>query len=535
MYSVLLDSELLFDPKLDDYVIFNPRLELEVNKTGSFSFEIYPSHPKYNAIKKLTSIIEVYQRGTLIFRGRVLNDNTRFDNRKSVYVEGELAYLNDSIQRPYEYSGSVVGYLDMLINQHNSQVEADKKFTVGNVTVTDPNDYIVRADSQYLNTWQIIEAKLIKLLGGYIVFRRSGGVNYIDYLEDSTYRSDQVIKLGDNMLDLVSSQYGDEIVTALIPTGATIQVEENEELGEEAYEFVVDITSVNDGKDYIFHEEAVGRFGWVFKHVSYENITEPSNLITRARNALNQMVFFTETIEIRAIDKNMVDVDFHRFRFFEYVKVESPVHAVDDFYLIKKQTINLTNARENTIVIGASNLGITDNQLDIRDELNVLRDNNITLENKVTENYKRLSNTVVETSERYAREIREEVGKEIGQVRSDVSTQFEQTKDQFNFEFKTIQEIVDILDGEQKTQFEQIKKYIRFIDGNIVLGEAGNELVLKIQNDRISFIQDNNEVAYLNNNKLYVTDGEFLHSLRLGKFAFFPTETGNLTFQKVVD
>ena len=97
-------------------LMINPRLELEVNKTGSFSFEIYPSHPKYNAIKKLTSIIEVYQRGTLIFRGRVLNDNTRFDNRKSVHVEGELAYLNDSIQRPYEYSGSVVGYLDMLIN-----------------------------------------------------------------------------------------------------------------------------------------------------------------------------------------------------------------------------------------------------------------------------------------------------------------------------------------------------------------------------------------------------------------------------------
>ena len=82
-------------------------------------------------------------------------------------------------------------------------------------------------------------------------------------------------------------------------------------------------------------------------------------------------------------------------------------------------------------------------------------------------------------------------------------------------------------------KFEEIQKYIRFVDGNIVLGEEGNTLTLRIENDRISFLDSGLEVAYLSNSKLYVTDGEFLNSLQLGNFAFIPRENGNLSFKKL--
>ena len=58
------------------------------------------------------------------------------------------------------------------------------------------------------------------------------------------------------------------------------------------------------------------------------------------------------------------------------------------------------------------------------------------------------------------------------------------------------------------------------MDGNIVLGESTNELTLKIENDRITFYDGFHPVAYFNNDKLYVTDGEFTNSLRLGNFAY---------------
>ena len=82
-------------------------------------------------------------------------------------------------------------------------------------------------------------------------------------------------------------------------------------------------------------------------------------------------------------------------------------------------------------------------------------------------------------------------------------------------------------------EFEEIRKYIRFVDGMILLGEVGNELELQISNDRISFLQDGAEVAYFSNRKLYVTDTQILHSLQLGNFAFMPRDNGNLSFKKI--
>ena len=91
--------------------------------------------------------------------------------------------------------------------------------------------------------------------------------------------------------------------------------------------------------------------------------------------------------------------------------------------------------------------------------------------------------------------------------------------------------------GDTQTQFEDIRKYIRFVDGDIVLGQVDNPFVLEIRNDRISFLQDGVEVAYLSNEgdtqKLYINDGEIIRSLKIGNFAFTPRENGNLSFKKV--
>lgn len=78
-------------------------------------------------------------------------------------AEGELAFLLDSVQRPYDYFGTISGFLNLLIDNHNAQVEEAKWFTVGNVTVTDQNDYIVRSNIDYVDTWTELQKKLIDL------------------------------------------------------------------------------------------------------------------------------------------------------------------------------------------------------------------------------------------------------------------------------------------------------------------------------------------------------------------------------------
>lgn len=134
---------------------------------------------------------------------------------------------------------------------------------------------------------------------------------------------------------------------------------------------------------------------------------------------------------------------------------------------------------------------------------------------------------VLTVSEQYA------LKSDTDRLVSEISTQIEQTNEDVTIRFNQFSaDIEDIVNGTD-AEFELIRKYIRFVDGSIMLGEMGNELELKISNDRISFLQDNVEVAYFSDNKLYVTDGHFINSLQLGEFAFIPRANGNLSFKKL--
>lgn len=111
-----------------------------------------------------------------------------------------------------------------------------------------------------------------------------------------------------------------------------------------------------------------------------------------------------------------------------------------------------------------------------------------------------------------------------------ISTQFEQTADSFNFNFNNITQQLNNLNGDTQEQFTEISKYIRFENGNIILGEANNKLILKIQNNKISFIQgETDEVAYFSDNKLTVTHGNFEETLEIGNFAWKPRANKNLS------
>ena len=122
---------------------------------------------------------------------------------------------------------------------------------------------------------------------------------------------------------------------------------------------------------------------------------------------------------------------------------------------------------------------------------------------------------------------------ETDRLVSEVSSSLEQTAEGFEMQFTEFNASLEDLTAGTDAEFELIRKYIRFVDGSILLGEVGNELELQISNDRISFLQGGAEVAYFSNNKLHVTDGQFINSLQLGEFAFIPRNNGNLSFKKL--
>ena len=234
MYQIVCDDYILHDPRIDDLKVINAQCSLEVNKTGLLTFKIPPTHPYYNKIKRHVSQITLYQENTILFSGRVLNDETDFYKIKTAECEGELSYLLDSIIRSGEYhldsssSDNVVRlFLSHLIINHNRQVDEFKRFRLGLVTVKDPNNYLYKI-SNYENTLEYINDRLLGSYGGYFFIRHSDGARYLDYLADFTNVSNQVINFGENILNMNKLIKGEHIYTALIPLGAKLNENETE-------------------------------------------------------------------------------------------------------------------------------------------------------------------------------------------------------------------------------------------------------------------------------------------------------------------
>ena len=356
MYKVYCDKYLLYSDSIDNLKIFDAKLELELNKTNSFEFTIYPNHRYFDKLKKMKSSVKVYQDDDLIFKGRILNDEQDLYNEKKVICEGELAFLVDSIQRPYDFqSGSkhttVSELFTYFINNHNSQVAADRRFKVGKITVIDSNNYIVRSETEYLNTWNSINEKLIKSLGGFLWVRHEADGNYIDYVSDFDAISQQEIRFGKNFLDINRITNGENIATAVIPIGATI----NDETGER-----LTISSVNDGVDYVFNQAAVDVYGWIFSSVKWDDVTIAANLKAKAEEYLTNSIGLQTTIELSAADLACIEADVESFKLATYVNVYSQPHGINSTYLVSKLSLDLMNPASNTLTLGATIQSLTE-------------------------------------------------------------------------------------------------------------------------------------------------------------------------------
>lgn len=534
MYRVTCDDILIYDSRLESMPIFGASVEVELNKTGSFKFTMQQDHPRYDLIRKMKSVIKVYQGDDLIFRGRAHDDPTGLHNEKKLACEGELAFLLDSQQRPYDYTGTIEGFLNLMITRHNEQVEESKWFTVGNVTVTDPNDYIVRSNIDYVDTWTEIEDKLIKILGGYIVVRHEGWINYIDYLADITLLSPQKIEFGKNLLDLERIRKGASIGTALIPLGAKLKDEEGKDTDAR-----LTIESVNDGSDMIRDEAAISQYGTIVKREIFEDITEPGNLLTKGKAYLAGLVKLPDTIELTAADLSTTGQDIAAFRLGTYVRAISRPHGIDQLFLITKLSINLSSPGASKITLGAARgglsasvAGLTNAQGEI---LKTIEGTAQAAAQAVYDVERNALASIQMSEENILSSVSESyyLKDDTDALISSISTTVEQTKESVEIQFTQFSQDIEAVAAGTDANFEEIRKYIRFVDGQIHIGEVGNELELRIANDRLSFLQDGTEVAYLSNRKLYITDTQILHSLQLGSFAFMPRANGNLSFKKI--
>ena len=169
----------------------------------------------------------------------------------------------------------------------------------------------------------------------------------------------------------------------------------------------------------------------------------------------------------------------------------------------------------------------------LRIQRNIKADYKLGIAAAIQEETLTLSSLIQQSSNTILAQVAEEfyLKGETDALISSVSLEAEMNAKAAELRFSNIEKNMEDVAAGADAQFAAINKYIRFEDGNIILGEVGNELTLKIQHDRISFFQSGTEVAYFSNQKMYVNDTEVLKSLRVGPFEFTHRSNGHLTLR----
>lgn len=357
MYTIYADGKLLYAPHLfnEGCGVFSPRLTVELNKAGSLEFVIPPDNICYNSINKLKTIVTVYQDSEELFRGRVLHDERDFYKQKKTYCEGELSFLLDSIQRTkYNMFGTYESLFTRVIGNHNSRVEADKQFTVGNITADgDDNSIRIISIENYPTTLDVIQEKFCDVKGGYLVTRGEGDTRYIDWLKDDTKISDQIIEFGVNLLDLTEYITAENIFTVIIPVGGELYDENGNSLGKLGLAF----------PDYLENDTAISLFGRIEKYVEWSDIVSRDQLVSTATAYLNKNIEMAVTLTVKAVDLALLNVDVKHIHVGDWVRVVSVPHSLDNLFRCTKIVYDLTSPDQNEYTFGFSFTAFTEQQV----------------------------------------------------------------------------------------------------------------------------------------------------------------------------
>lgn len=516
-----------------------------INTIDSFSFSLLPSNPGFSKIKDFSTLVDVYNTNKKRheFQGRVLYSRPAMDESglitKEVICESFLGYLCDSRQKYVEARNwTVRELLQTILDCHNSQVEDDKHFTIGELTVEDPNDNLY-IGIQRESTWKTIEEKLIKKLGGEIRFRVVDDVLYLDYLKEIGEKRTTKIRKSKNMKSISQENDPTSFVTRLIPLGAKLRDEEGNETEDR-----LDITSVNDGLEYIDVEEAIKDYGIHVEYAYFDDVHSAAALLQKGRDWLVDNNRVQVKYSITALDLSLLGIDIDDLNVHDYHPIENDLLGINDTARIIKKNINVCDETSSTIEVGDKFKTLTDIQNEqigkfddisqkIEETKSEMKANDQQIRNSISSE----SISILNTSREYIMSaLREYV--ETGDFetfKSSVESQFSVLAGEITLKFTNATQEINNVNMDLQTKYSEISKYIRATINGVEIGSTENPIKLILDNDEIKFM--NNGVAFGR------WDGENFYTgnivvnvnerAQFGNFAFYPRSNGSLSFLKV--
>ena len=385
MYEIYANDLLIHSDitPLETHKVSNPHLTLEDSAAGSLEFVLPPNNVGYaqDILKRMVTNIVVKENGEFLWGGRILQDSFDFWNNRKVICEGELAFLNDSIQPPHKYDvttdhTTIESFFYALIDIHNSQVGPDRQFEKGMVTVTDSDQTTSTNEiyrfTNYETTLACMNDKLLERLKGHLRIRHQAGKRYLDYISDDTLDTNsQVVRFGINLLDFSKNIDMTELSTVIVPRGARLDIDDTDPRYIEGLEPYLTVEGLEDNLDdeghvttdpekiwhvgktmFVKNPTAVDNFGRIATVVDWDAVTDVNTLYSKAVKYLKDEQYEKMTLEIQALDlKYLVNGD-EPIKFQSKLRCVSEPHGMDHTFIVSKMDIDLTNPGNSLYTLG---------------------------------------------------------------------------------------------------------------------------------------------------------------------------------------
>lgn len=352
MYSIYADNLCIYSGVFlenNDYKLTAAKLTLSDNSAGQFTLTIPKSNAGYDAIVPMDTTITIKKDGDIFWEGRVISGKIDFRKNKQYVCEGVLAYLNDTIQTPTDYSKkSISSYLSSLLQKHNSRVSANRRIQLGNVTVVDSAYVMNDIKTGYDVTYDAVNS-LVSQLGGHLIIRHDSGMRYLDYLADYPGSTTQKIEFGKNLLDLAQDFDETEYCTVVIPLGASAGADPDTNL-----DTYITVASVNHGSIYVESSDAIAEHGRIERTVNFDNIEDPTLLYALGVTYLQDTQFNNLVLDVSALDLNLVDNSIEEINLLDKITVISKPHGINKEFPVVKVNLDLLAPENNTYTLGTN-------------------------------------------------------------------------------------------------------------------------------------------------------------------------------------
>ena len=513
MYQLKYKNYILYDPRLADekLIVRDPSVKLAVSKAGEMSFTVDAEHPYLSNLRRMSGLVELLDGTFPIYRGRITSDIKDFYGAHKIETEGIMAVLNDSIIPPFNFPGDFEGdtaykaaaasgnvvefFFRWILSQHNAQVTAEQQIKPGVVTVSDPNNYITHSSDEYATAMSTISDKLLKSsLGGNLLIRYEDDGNYLDYYAALPLTNTQTVEFAENLLDLSSETDGADIYTAILPEGKDGLTIGNLPDG--------DLTDdlVKSGK-IIYSKSGVATYGRITRHIKWDDVTVASNLQSKAKAALaDNGLSMPETITCKAVDLGWQDTVQH-FRVGRMTILASTPHGYNAAYPLMELSPDILNPGNTQITMGATQRTYTGSQIDAarnvgnriestRKELTDRVDGSasqviLATQQQITDLQQNVNSIILSALENYV-----ETG-DFNSYKEEVSTKLSVLTDQLSIDITKVTERIDNVNGDLQAKYDSITKAFRFTSDGLIIGESGNEILLRLDNDVLQFVRNN--------------------------------------------